>query len=77
MMKNRKLYSIVLFLLVALLPAFAQSNKVIVRGVVIDSYDNSPLPFVNIMEMDADNRFISGAQTDMNGEFSMQVSAKA
>ena len=76
MMKNRKLFSIALFIFVALLPVLAQNNKVLVRGTVIDALDNSPLPFVNIMEMDADNRFVSGTQTDMNGQFSMYVSSR-
>ena len=76
-MKNYRFFSIVLLVLMALQPVFAQSNKVLVKGVVLDSYDNSPLPFVNIMEMDADNRFVSGTQTDMNGGFSLYVSSKA
>jgi TonB-linked SusC/RagA family outer membrane protein len=49
-------------------------NKIIVRGTVVDLNTKENLAFVNIVEMDADNRFISSGQTDSDGKFVMTIS---
>jgi len=54
-------------------PVHAQ-NKIIIRGTVVDLNTKESLSFVNIVEMDNDNRFVSSGQTDSDGKFVMNIS---
>jgi TonB-linked SusC/RagA family outer membrane protein len=56
--------------MLAILPALAQ-DKILIRGKVIDK--GGPLIGVSVIEKDRDNRIVGGAQTDMNGNFSITV----
>jgi TonB-linked SusC/RagA family outer membrane protein len=62
---------VVFFILIANL-TYAQS--VIITGTVRDGLKD-PLPGVNIVEVDANGRFVSGSTTDFNGNFSLRVSS--
>ena len=62
---------VVFFILIANL-TYAQS--VIITGTVRDDL-KEPLPGVNIVEVDANGRFVSGSTTDFNGNFSLRVSS--
>jgi TonB-linked SusC/RagA family outer membrane protein len=54
----------------AALPALAQ-NKILIRGKVTEK--GTPLVGVSVIEKDRDNRIVGGAQTDMNGSYSITV----
>lgn len=75
MKNNYIILSLVCLLLVGLTPLQAQ-DRVIIRGKVIAATDKQPLPLVAIMEMDESNRFLSGTQSDMEGNFSIMVANK-
>lgn len=49
-------------------------TKIIIRGTVSDQMSKENLSFVNIVEMDKDNRFVSAGQTDSDGKFVMNIS---
>ena len=55
-------------LLFAAANSYAQHR---ISGTVSD--DIEPLMMVNVVERDANNRIVAHAQTDMNGNFSMNV----
>lgn len=64
------------FALIALaaLPSWAQGAKTtVVRGQVIDSGDNLPIPSATVVEQDAENRTITGVLTDVDGNFAIHV----
>lgn len=64
------------FALIALaaLPSLAQESKTtVVRGQVVDSGDNLPIPSATIVEQDAENRTITGVLSDIDGNFAIQV----
>lgn len=69
--KNSILY--IVFLTVLSLPGmtFAQASNM-VRGIVLDEI-NEPIIGAGIYEMDKNNRVLSTAVTDINGEFSIKV----
>ena len=52
---------------------FAQ-EKILIRGNVISSFDKQPLIGASVVEMNKDNRTISGTVTNMDGDFSLQIS---
>lgn len=56
-------------------PALAQQgNKTfLVRGQVIDSSDKLSIPGATIAEQDSENRTVSGAVTDIDGNFAIRV----
>ena len=54
--------------------AFAQSEN-LMRGIVLDDMDE-PVIGANIREVDAQNRVMSVASTDINGEFSLILKNK-
>ncbi len=58
------------------LEALAQ-EKVLIRGKVISGTDNEPLIGVSVVEVDKDNRTITGTQTDLDGNYSLRVSAES
>ncbi len=57
----------------ALLPlsAMAQTAGTLVHGTVSDNFD--VLPGVNVVEVDATNRIVAQAITDVNGNFSLRI----
>ena len=64
------------FALIALaaLPSWAQGAKTtVVRGQVVDSGDNLPIPSATVVEQDAENRTITGVLTDVDGNFAIHV----
>ncbi|MGQ7945621.1 SusC/RagA family TonB-linked outer membrane protein [Flavobacterium sp. WC2509] len=62
------------FVFLAALPALAQGKKTfLVRGQVVDSSDKLGIPGATIAEQDADNRTISGAISDIDGNFAIRV----
>jgi TonB-linked SusC/RagA family outer membrane protein len=62
-------------IILAALPALAQQgNKTfLVRGQVIDASDKLSVPGATIAEQDSENRTISGAITDIDGNFAIRV----
>lgn len=67
-------FTFVLVILAAL-PALAQTgnNPLIVRGQVIDAGDKLSIPGATIAEQDAENRTVSGAISDIDGNFAIKV----
>jgi TonB-linked SusC/RagA family outer membrane protein len=62
------------FIVLAALPSLAQSAKTtLVRGQVIDAGDKLPIPGSTVVEQDAENRTVSGAITDSDGNFALHV----
>lgn len=64
------------FALIALatLPSLAQGAKTtVVRGQVIDSGDNLPIPSATVVEQDSENRTITGVLTDVDGNFAIHI----
>ncbi|WP_281336668.1 SusC/RagA family TonB-linked outer membrane protein [Flavobacterium eburneipallidum] len=58
----------------AALPSFAQAAKgTIVRGQVVDSGDNLPIPAATVVEQDAENRTVGGVMSDADGNFAIQI----
>jgi len=60
-------------LLLATGTVFAQ-EKILIRGNVISSFDKQPLIGASVVEMNKDNRTISGTATNLDGDFSLQIS---
>ena len=50
----------------------AQSNKII-RGTILEVSTGEPVIGATVVEYDDDNRIISGAVTDVNGNFQISV----
>jgi TonB-linked SusC/RagA family outer membrane protein len=73
MKKNLLLAVTCLLLLVFNGGLLAQS--VIINGHVSDASDGGPLLFVNVVEVDQNGRFVTGATTDMNGNYVLRVSS--
>ena len=61
----------VAFLFFLLLSTFAYSQSRIIHGTVSD--DMGPIMMANVVEKDANNRIVSASQTDIMGNFSMEV----
>ncbi|MBL7111202.1 MAG: SusC/RagA family TonB-linked outer membrane protein [Bacteroidales bacterium] len=63
-------------LLICLLSGFnkAQGQSAIIKGKIIDSETLETLVGVNIVEIDKNNRFISGTVSDFNGNYVFKVS---
>ncbi|MBF4470719.1 SusC/RagA family TonB-linked outer membrane protein [Flavobacterium sp. HJJ] len=63
------------YIILAALPALAQQgNKTfLVRGQVIDASDKLSIPGATIAEQDAENRTVSGAISDIDGNFAIKV----
>ena len=60
-------------LLTATGSVFAQ-EKILIRGNVISSADKQPLIGASVVETNKDNRTISGTVTNLDGDFSLQIS---
>ena len=71
-MKTKTLKSLMLILL-AIVPTMlsAQAEGIRISGVVTSA--DGPLMMCNVVEIDANNRNVSFAQTDFNGNFSMMI----
>jgi TonB-linked SusC/RagA family outer membrane protein len=61
------------FVLLATLPALAQSKALLVRGQVVDSDDNLSIPGATIVEQDGEGRTVTGVITDIDGNFAIRV----
>jgi len=77
----KKLYSKIIYLLfISSLclsaSVFAQQESVMIRGTITDKNDKLGLPGASVLEMDKDNRIITGTITDMNGNYSLKISNK-
>jgi len=53
---------------------FAQKETVIIRGTITDKNDKLGLPGASVVELDKDNRILTGTTTDMNGNYTLKVS---
>ena len=53
------------------LPLFSFAQSRVISGMVSD--DMGPIMMANVVEKDANNRIVSASQTDMMGNFSMEV----
>ena len=62
---------IILTLLLLVCPLYVMAQEARISGTVSDAM--GPIMMCNVVEVDANNRNISFAQTDMNGNFSMAV----
>ena len=62
-------------IVLAAVPTFAQggTKTTVVRGKVVDSGDNLPIPSATVVEQDAENRTIMGVLTDVDGNFAIHV----
>ena len=63
----------VLLLFLATGNVFAQ-EKILIRGNIISSADKLPLIGASVVEMNKDNRTISGTVTNLDGDFSLNIS---
>ncbi|MBC7845779.1 MAG: SusC/RagA family TonB-linked outer membrane protein [Flavobacterium sp.] len=61
------------FVLLATLPALAQSKALLVRGQIVDSGDNLSIPGATIVEQDGEGRTVTGVITDIDGNFAIRV----
>lgn len=50
-------------------------EKILIRGNVTSSTDGEPLIGVSVVELDKDNRTVTGTQTDLDGNYSLRVTA--
>ncbi|MFC0878486.1 SusC/RagA family TonB-linked outer membrane protein [Saccharicrinis sp. FJH2] len=51
----------------------AQAQTTIIKGQVVDAETKEPLVGVNVVEIDENERFLTGAITDMNGNYVIQT----
>ncbi|SHG47061.1 TonB-linked outer membrane protein, SusC/RagA family [Flavobacterium fluvii] len=61
------------FVLLATLPALAQSKALLVRGQIVDSGDNLSIPGATVVEQDVEGRTVTGVITDIDGNFAIRV----
>lgn len=64
-------------LIITLLSGFCNlyaQKPAIIKGQVIDSQTKETLPYVNVVEIDKNGRFLSGVMTDLNGNYVFKVS---
>jgi TonB-linked SusC/RagA family outer membrane protein len=67
-------------ILIAILSVFCfgstlNAQSFIVKGKVVDGFTGESLPFVNVVEVDNNGRFIAGTTTDDNGNYVMRISS--
>ena len=61
-------------IILAALPSLAQESKnTLVRGQVVDSGDNLPIPSATIVEQDSENRTVGGVLSDIDGNFAIHL----
>jgi TonB-linked SusC/RagA family outer membrane protein len=68
----KKIY-IIFALLLVLMQSHAQNDATIITGKVTAADNGEQLMGVSVAELDDANRLVSGAMTDMNGEFSLRI----
>ena len=75
----RQLYTNLFFCFTLLLLVFAgikvqaQDANLVVRGTILDSSNNQPIPGATIAEQDAENRTVTGVIADFDGNFAIRV----
>jgi TonB-linked SusC/RagA family outer membrane protein len=62
-----------LFTLLALSFAVSAQQKALVRGTIISSQDKLPLIQASVVEMNKDNRIVSSTVTNLDGNFSLNI----
>ncbi|CAD0001251.1 SusC/RagA family TonB-linked outer membrane protein [Flavobacterium chungangense] len=61
-------------IILAALPSLAQDSKnALVRGQIVDSSDNLPIPSATIVEQDSENRTVGGVLSDIDGNFAIHL----
>jgi len=75
MMKKRYFISTVVLLLFGFTLSL-QAQTLIVQGRVVDGITGEAMPFVNIVEVDNNGRFIAGTTTDDNGNYMLRISSR-
>jgi TonB-linked SusC/RagA family outer membrane protein len=74
-MKNtEKSWILLVMLLLATGGVFAQ-GKILIRGTVVSAVDNEPLIGATIMELNVENRVVASTVTNLDGNFSLNVSS--
>jgi TonB-linked SusC/RagA family outer membrane protein len=53
----------------------AQKETAVIRGTITTENDKLGIPGASVVELDKDNRIISGTTTDMNGNYSLKVTS--
>jgi len=72
----RKIIKYILPVFISLISFHAVAQDgFIIRGKVVDQETNEMIVGANIVELDANNRFIKGTITDINGNFSFKVNS--
>src|SRR5687768_12387845 len=71
-MKKRLAPFICFLCLCCFTAAFAQNPGTVVQGRVLDT-DKKPVSGVSVTEVDAENRTIRSAKTDVDGNFSLKI----
>jgi TonB-linked SusC/RagA family outer membrane protein len=59
--------------LICLSVAVSAQQKTLVRGLVVSAQDNEPLIQASVVEMNQDNRIVSSTVTNLDGQFSLNV----
>ena len=59
----------------AMVSAFASAQGIRISGTVMAP--DGPVMMCNVTERDANNRIVSASQTDINGNFSMEIKSTA
>lgn len=67
----------VLILFISTSNAQTGTDKILIKGKVIDSKDKSTIIGVSVIEKDKDDRTVTGVQTNIDGEFAIKVSSTA
>jgi hypothetical protein len=69
------IYSVVILCVFLASLAHAQTaEKILIKGRIIDSRDKLPVIGATVVEQDKDKRTITGAATDIDGNFAIKVS---
>ena len=72
-MKNVSVFLFIICVLFLFSELSAQ-EKTIIRGRITEKSTDYPLPGVNIIEFDVQNRIVKGVITDINGNYTLEVS---
>ncbi|HOO85590.1 MAG TPA: carboxypeptidase-like regulatory domain-containing protein, partial [Prolixibacteraceae bacterium] len=73
--KFSQLFQIALLFIFVLSTNASFAQSLIITGSVKEQ-NNEPITGVNIVEVDANGRFVSGTTTDFNGNFSFKISSR-
>jgi TonB-linked SusC/RagA family outer membrane protein len=73
----KSIYKLILIAsLIFLYSSVMAQEGTVIRGRITDTSSGEPLPGVNVVEMDGQNRVINGVITDVNGNYVFEVSNK-